>query len=421
MIKKLIQLYWFEKTQKNEPHRTFRKNFARFRKHGLSGMRERLDKDYQQIKNDYVTRSILNARYAKFKVRFLFVAFFLLSAFYILVIKSERYESKTALIVKDLQSSAPTDSLGLSLLGVGASSQLQDSMIVEAYLKSLDVYQVVDRKFHLTEHYKSSALDSISRLSDDATEEEVLAFYNKHLIINYDEISGILNIAFSHVERQKAQEILAFLVAQVEAQINELNRRKARKQLEFIETEFEKAKQKMEASSQKLEAYQNQHLLLDPNAEATTSSGIIAQLEASLMQKKIEYATMSSYLKEDTYELKALQKEIEEISRSITKERKALTGTSDERLNKVLFGFEKLKLQLEFDTEVYKNTLIQLETKKLAVLQEAKTLSILSQPNLPDGYTYPDKPKSFMTLLFMTLLLYGIVSMLGAIIRDHKE
>jgi capsular polysaccharide transport system permease protein len=139
------------------------------------------------------------------------------------------------------------------------------------------------------------------------------------------------------------------------------------------------------------------------------------------MQKKIEYATMSSYLKEDTYELKALQKEIEEISRSITKERKSLTGTSDDRLNKVLFGYEKLKLQLEFDIEVYKNALIQLETKKLAVLQEAKTLSILTQPNLPDGYTYPDKPKSFITLLFMTLLLYGIVSMLGAIIRDHKE
>lgn len=421
MIKKLIELYWFEKTKKDEEHRTFRKNFARLRKHGLSGMRERVDKEYLQIKNDYVTRSILNARYAKFKIRFLFTALFLLSAFYVLLIKSELYESKTALIVKDLQSSAPVDNLGLSLLGVGASSQLQDSMIVEAYLKSLDVYQAVDRKFHLTEHYKSSALDFISRLASDATEEEVLEFYNKHLLIAYDETSGILNIAFAHVERAKAREILAFLVQQVEGQINELNRRKARKQLEFIETEYEKAKQKMEGSSQKLEAYQNQHLLLDPNAEATTSGGIIAQLEATLMQKKIEYATMSSYLKEDTYELKALQKEIEEISHSIAQERRSLTGTSDDRLNKVLFGYEKLKLQLEFDIEVYKNALIQLETKKLAVLQEAKTLSILTQPNLPDGYTYPDKPKSFITLLFVTLLLYGIVSMLGAIIRDHKE
>lgn len=421
MIKKLIQLYWFEATKKDEEHRTLRKNFARFRKHGLAGVRERLEKEYRQIKEDYVTRSILNTRYRKFKTRLIFITFFLLSSFYILVLKSERYESSTALIVKDLQSSAPTDNLGLSLLGVGASSQLQDSMIVETYLKSLDVYLAVDRKFHLTDHYKSSALDFISRLSSDATEEEVLEFYNTHLLINYDEVSGILTIAFSHVEGQKAQEILAFLVEQVEGQINELNRRKARKQLEFIETEFEKAKQKMDASSQKLEEYQNRHLLLDPNAEATTSSGIIAQLEATLMQKKIEYATMSTYLKEDTYELKALQKEIEEISGSITKERKALTGTSDERLNKVLFGYEKLKLQLEFDIEVYKNTLIQLETKKLAVLQEAKTLSILSQPNLPDGYSYPDKPKTFITLLFITFLLYGIVSMLGAIIRDHKE
>lgn len=421
MIKKLIQLYWFEKTQTKEPHRTLRKNLARFKKHGIEGMRERVEKDYLQIKNDYVIKSILNTRYTKFKTRLFFMTLFLLSAFYILFLKSELYESKTALIVKDLQTSAPADNLGLSLLGVGVSSQLQDSMIVEAYLKSLDVYKSVDQRFHLTKHYKSVELDYISRLTSNATEEELLAFYNKHLIINYDETSGILNIAFSHVNRLKAQEILTFLVQQVEAQINEFNRLQARKQLEFVETEFDKAKQRMEASSQTLEAYQNKHFLLDPNTEATTSSSIIAQLEASLMQKKIEYATMSGYMKKDSYELKALQKEIEEISHSIMQERRSLTGTSNDRLNKLLFGYEKLKLQLEFDIEVYKNALIQLETKKLAVLQEAKTLSILSQPNLPDGYTYPNKPKTFITFLIITLLLYGILSMLSAIIRDHKE
>ncbi|RUA00706.1 MAG: hypothetical protein DSY88_10440 [Candidatus Poseidoniales archaeon] len=88
---------------------------------------------------------------------------------------------------------------------------------------------------------------------------------------------------------------------------------------------------------------------------------------------------------------------------------------------RVLLEYEKLKMQLEFDTEVYKNALIQLETTKLDVLKEAKTLSTVSKPNLPDGYTYPNKPKVFITLVIVILLMYGIFSMLGAIIRDHKE
>jgi capsular polysaccharide transport system permease protein len=355
------------------------------------------------------------------KAQKVFLTIFILLNLYFLVIKSELYESRTEIIVKDLSTATNSSSLGLSLLGMGASSQLQDSRIVEAYLKSLDVYTLVDQKFHLTEHYKSDALDFIERLDDDATREEVLEFYNTRLNVFYDETSGILTVAFAHVDKTKTKEILEFLVKQVEEQINEFNRSKARKQLKFVQIEFDKAKKKMDDSSQKLEAYQNRHLLLDPDAEASASSGMISQLEASLLEKKIKYSTMSSYLKEDTYELKTLKKEIEEISRSIEKERQALTGTSGDELNKVLFEYGKLKLQFEFDTEVYKNALIQLESTKIDVVKAAKTLSILSRPNLPDGYTYPDKPRVFTTILIVTLLLYGIFAMLGSIIRDHKE
>lgn len=420
MIKKLIQLFWFEKT-KEEEHRTIRKNFARVKRHGLLGTLERLDKDYKQIDQDYITKSILNARYAKFRLRFIFAIVFLLSSFYVLILKSELYESKTALIVRDMSQNTSASSLGLSLLGVGSSSQLQDSKIVEEYLKSLDVYQLVDQKFQLTQHYKSDAIDFVERLPQDATTEDVLEFYNKHLIVYYDETSGILSVTFAHVDPKKAQEILEYLVQNVDYQINEFNRKKALKQLKFVEVEFDKAKTKMENSSALLEAYQNEHLLLDPSAEATSSSGIIAELEGKLTQKKIEYATKKSYLNEDNFELINLQNEIKQITNSIAKTKQTLTGTQSNPLNKVLIEYEKLKMELEFNTEIYKNALIQLETTKIDVAKNAKTLSILSKPNLPDGYTYPNKPKMFITILILTLLMYGIFSMLSQIIKDHKE
>jgi len=420
MIKKIIQLYWFEKTTEEE-HRTIRKNFARIKRHGIHGAIERLDKDYKKIDQDYITKSILNAKYAKFILRFVFVVIFLLSSFYVLFLKSELYESKTALIVRDMSQNTTASTLGLSLLGMGSSSQLQDSKIVEEYLKSLDVYQLVDQKFHLTQHYKSDAIDFVERLPQDATVEEVLEFYNKHLTIYYDETSGILSVAFAHVDPKKAQEILEFLVQNVDYQINEFNRKKAIKQLKFVEGEFEKAKEKMGEASSGLEAYQNRHLLLDPTVKATSSSGIIAELEAKLTQKKIEYATKKNYINEDNFELINLQNEIKQITKSIAKTKQTLTGNEKNPLNKVLIEYEKLKMELDFNTEVYKNALIQLETTKIDVAKNDKTLSILSKPNLPDGYTYPNKPKAFITILILTLLMYGIVSMLSQIIKDHKE
>ena len=355
------------------------------------------------------------------KQRIIFIIIFILLNLYYLVIKSEEYQSSTALIVRSMNQTSSASTLGLSLLGMGSSSQLQDSMIVEEYLKSLDMYKQVDAKFHLTQYYESDAIDFVERLPKDATIEELLKMYNQHLIISYDETSGILHISFLHTNPKKAQEILEYLVAQVDYQINEFNRRKAKKQLKFVESEFKKAKEKLDEAAKKVEEYQNKHLLLDPTAEATSKSTIIAELEASLSQKKLEYATKKRYLNDDNFELISLKNQIKEIKNSIENAKKNLTGDKKGRLNRVVFAYEQMKMQLEFATEVYKNALLQLETTKIEVAKNDKTLSIVSKPNLPDGYTYPDKPRVFITIFILTLLMYGIFTMLASIIRDHKE
>ena len=355
------------------------------------------------------------------KIRVIYGVIFLVLTTYMLFIRTELYESHTALLVEELDSSSPTAGLGLALLGAGPSSQLQDSKVVEEYLHSADMLMKLNKKFGLISEYKSDKYDIVQRLRQDATYEKSLKFYNNMLNTHFDETSGIFHIGYAHSDAQKSKEILEFLVAEVENQINELNRKNAKKQLDFSEGEYFKAKGKMDASSSLLESYQNKNRMLDPAVEATAVTGVISSLEVTLTQKNIEYATKTSYLNEGSYELQALKNEIKEIKNSIDNQKKELSGTSDKRLNKSVFEYEKLKLQFEFDTEVYKNALVQLKTTQGNVVKSAKTLSIISKPNLPDGYTYPDKPRVFITILIVMLLVYGIFTMLSAIIRDHKE
>lgn len=353
--------------------------------------------------------------------KIVFLAAFVMLSIYFLLIKAELYESQSALIVRDLSSASPASSLGLQLLGVGSSSQLQDSMVVKEFLESLDMFLILDKEFGLIKHYKSDKIDFIERLGADATMEEALKFYQKRLKVHYDETSGILHIAYAYTDAKTTQKILQYMINKVEHEINEFNRKKAKKQLSFIELEYKKSKKKMLESAAALQRYQNEHLLLDPETQATSSTALIANLEATLSQKKIEYQTKSTYLNSDNYELLRLKSEIKEIKNSLENIKKGLTGKSKNRLNKILFEYDRLKMQLEFNTEVYKNTLLQLETTKLDILKKAKTLSIISKPNLPDGYTYPDKPRVFVTIVIAMLLLYGIFAMLLAIIKDHKE
>jgi len=359
--------------------------------------------------------------FRKINSKIVFLIIFILLSIYFLFIKAELYESQSALIVRDLSSSSSASSIGLKLLGVGSSSQLQDSMVVQEFLESLDMFLILDKKFGLIQHYKSDKIDFIERLESDATMEKALKFYQKRLKVHYDETSGILHIAYAYTDAKTTQKILEFMINQVEHEINEFNRKKAKKQLAFIELEYKKSKEKMLESAAALQKYQNEHLLLDPETQATSSTALIASLESTLSQKKIEYQTKSTYLNSDNYELLRLKSEIKEIKNSLSNIKKGLTGKSKNRLNKILFEYDRLKMQLEFNTEVYKNTLLQLETTKLDILKKAKTLSLISKPNLPDGYTYPNKPRVFITIVIAMLLLYGIFEMLLAIIKDHKE
>jgi len=350
-----------------------------------------------------------------------FIIIFILLSVYFLFIKSELYESKAVVMVRDLSASQPIASLGLALLGGGSSSNAQDSKVVQEYILSLDMFKQIDQKFHLSQHYKSDALDPIQRMHSSDTIEETLEFYKERCIVDYDETSGLLHLAFAHTDQATAQEILTFIIDDVENALNEFNKRKAMKQLKFIIKEYQKDKEEMDSSSKKLEEYQNSHLLLDPTTQASTATGIISSLEAKLTEKKIEYSTKSTYLNADNYELTALKSEIKEIESSIKNQKNSLTNSKNSGLNKVLFEYEKLKMQLEFDTEVYKNALIQFETIKIDTLKKSKTLSIISKPNMPDGYTYPNKKRVFITLLLVIFMLYGVFAMIQTIIQDHKE
>lgn len=421
MFKKILQIHWAEKKHTKFREGILAKSFARLRKKGWKAVKEKIEAQYKELGKDLPLKSLLDKKYTTFITRSVFALFFLLSASYILFIRTELYESSTDIVVKTLGSDAGPSTLAMSLLGAGSSSQMQDSKIIEAYVLSHDVFEVLDKKFHLSRHYKSDAIDILQRLPKDATKEEVLEFYRAWLQPSYDEISGILTLAYRDTTPKQAQSIVLFLIKDVEKAYNEFNRKKAQKQLAYIEKEHKKAKQKLDESIKKLEEYQNKHLLLDPHNKAEALASIIAALQTQLTQKKIELSTKESYLGKENYEISKLKKEIEEIQKSIEKQKESLSGSDKARLNKLLFEFENLKTEVELNAEIYKNVLLKLETTKLEIMKDSKILSILSKPNLPEGYTYPNKQKELITLLILTLLAYGIFSMIMAIIKDHKE
>ena len=117
-----------------------------------------------------------------------------------------------------------------------------------------------------------------------------------------------------------------------------------------------------------------------------------------------------------------LKKEIEELQAALKKTKNRLLGGDKKNpLNELMFEYEKLKNDVDFATEVYKQTLVQYELNKIEVLQDSKVFEVISTPQRPDGHVYPMRLKMTVTAITLLLIVYYSAMLLWAIIQDHKD
>jgi len=358
-------------------------------------------------------------------LRLLFIAIFFTVGYYIVNVETERYESNSITLLKDLSKKQSMD-LG-SILGQ-SSNTMQDSKILELYMRSNEMYEYLDEKYQLSSYYISDQLDFVQRLYIDtsvpfyiASKENLLQAYNKDLFVVFDEPSGTLSISFSHIDKKVAKKILESIIIHSDEVINHFSKENAQVALHFIEKQKKENKALFISSIKKLIQYQNKHHTIDPNLEVARKSEILAILESDLIKTEVEYNSKAKTYNLNGSEMKMLKETVRNIKKSIKRVESQLAGSSDGTINANVFDFQLLKSDMEFNKEIYRQTLINQEEIKIEVNQNAKHVIVVSKPTLADNYTYPNKPWDIFTLFIVLFFLYSIISTILSIIEDHRD
>ena len=173
-------------------------------------------------------------------------------------------------------------------------------------------------------------------------------------------------------------------------------------------------------SIKKLIMYQNKHNTIDPNLDLQRKSNILAILEGDLIKNEVEYNSKLKSWNPNGKEMKMLKAVTLNLKRSITRVKKYLASSGSE-FNSNIFDFELLKSDMEFNKEVYRQTLINKEELKIEVSQNAKHVIVVSKPTLSDSYSYPNKLWDVFTLFIVLLFLYSIIMAIMMIIKNHKD
>ncbi|WP_157533364.1 hypothetical protein [Microbulbifer variabilis] len=353
---------------------------------------------------------------------FVVLPLIMVSAYYLFWV-SERYLSSTQLIVKDSGSSqVASPALGFLMPGVGTDNQ--DAFLVVNYIQSLDMALYLDEKLKLAEYYQSDRHDIFSRLALEATQEDYLEYYRSHINVGHDEATGIITIDMQAYDPTFAQLLVETVTQKSEDFVNAVSNQLADKQVAFVKTEVELAQSKLRSTKQEILDFQNNNNVVSPEELTKGISSIIQGLEARLAEQRANLTAAKTYLNTDSSQIVSMMAEIGALEKQIEMEKVRLVGIGeeegDQRLNSLGAHFQNLELDLQFATDAYAASLKALETARMEASGKLKHLMVVTQPSLAEEAEYPHKLYNLTTLAIILLMLYGIVKMLVASIRDHR-
>lgn len=347
------------------------------------------------------------------------VGIFCIAVLYFGVMVSDRYVSRADVLVKQADQIKMLPE-ALSILGVGGSSH-QDMLLIQDYLQSWDLLSTLDRELDLKGHYQSHQADFFSRLSGDASREDFIEYYRKHLTLHLDDLSGVLTIELQTFDPDYSQRVVTLMLKESEQFINRLGHKMALDQLAFVEKEADRAYQRVQTEKNKVLAFQNSHQLLSPESTSSAQVGVINQIEAELVRQQTELKRLKSYMKSTAPQVVAVETSVNALNKQLQQEQGKLTGVDKDAMNEITASYQEVQARASLAADFYKTSLISLEQARVEAYRKIKHLLVISQPTLADKAEYPRRLYNLATVGVLLCLFYGLVVMGLATLREHQD
>ena len=343
------------------------------------------------------------------------------AALYWGVIASDRYVSQANVIVQRTDMAGGQSMDFSSLLG-GANGSRSDELLLRNYLLSMDMLHKLDAKLHLRAHFSDSARDPLSRMwSKDVADEWFLEYYLSRVSVELDEYSGVLVIKAQGFDARTAQAITTALVQEGERAMNEMAHRLAREQVAFVETQVAQMGDRFQKTRRELIRFQNAHGLVSPQNRAEQLNSVVERLQAQRTELQTRRSALLGYLEPHAAGVVELDLQIGAIEKQLAQESARLTSTTGRALNSTVEEYQRLELAAGFANDVYKTALVALEKGRVEATRNLKKVSVVQNPTLPQHPLEPRRVYNIIVSVLVTLLLAGVVHLLAAIVRDHKD
>lgn len=336
--------------------------------------------------------------------------------FYTLIFYNPMFISESEFSIQSNSTDKNLSFTPQTLLRGGSNNDL---FIATAYINSFDLFNVIDNKLDLKQHYVKG--DIISSLSTKPTIREIENYWNEIVDIEVDSESELLKLSVKSYSPKFSLEIQKSILSELESLINKMNEKAHKDAIKLAENEVKVAEEEVEKTAIELKKFRDNNIYITPETEISNVSNLIANLEKQLTETKTELSQKLTYIKNDSIEIKTLKSKINALNTQIDEIRSRLAGnkTNRNQLSNSVNEYEQINLKHEFAKKKLESAMSSLETAKLISLTKTRYLVMIKNPTLPDESLWPKPFLASVITFLLTIFSFGIVSLIISAIREH--
>lgn len=348
----------------------------------------------------------------------LFVLPLLVVTAYEIRFASNRYHSDSIISITAQQGSQPT--LNLTALGIPTTGNSQDALTVLEFINSIDMMQFLEDKLQIQEHYSNPTVDWWARLPSNSSQENFLVFLKSYITAYYDQNSQLIHIHVETFNREYSQKVLNTILTRSQLFVDKLNERVTKDQTKFFESQLADADRRLREAKSAVLQFQRDNKLLTTDAEAALVGANISALESQILAKQGQLDAGLKSMNANAPVLETLRNQIEAVRGQLNQEKDRLAGQGSGAVSELDAKFRELQFNVTFLQTIFQSNMSQLETQRVDALQRLKYLIVVTQPSIADTSLFPNRAWLIGTAAMILLMVYFIISLLVAIIREHS-
>lgn len=359
------------------------------------------------------------------KVDFLFFVTVIIptavAALYYGLFASDVYISESRFVVRSPEKPA-TSGLGLILKSAGFTNAGDEIFAAKNYITSRDALAALSKGGALEKAYGNSSVsifDRFNPLGFTGTREDLYRYFQKKVSVQHDTTSSITTLAVRAYTPDDAYKFNRMLLEQSEALVNRLNDRGRRDLIGYAQAEVREAQAEAGRAAVALAQYRNRRGVIDPERQATVQLQMISKLQDELIGARGQLSQLKATVP-DNPQIRPLEVRIYGLEREINQQLEAVAGNR-RSLSGAAVTFQRLSLERELaDKRLAAAMSSLLEASNEARRKQAYVERIV-QPNVPDAALEPRRIRSIFATFVLGLVAWGVIGMLLAGVREHRE